>query len=186
MSALVHQILWQLFWCLYTLFGSYISFGQLWWWIRATPGAQLCTASPGHGSTWSHVNWYKKHHPNQRSIAPQIILHNLCRWAPTDDNHKPWMGYFSVDTTSISIKKTETLIAEKSTLIKIVTNKHIVMFVLDTISNRFAESWLILTASICLRHSLFTSTRIHVEMIVHALSQMEMQACTKSPDPRKH
>ena len=66
-----------------------------------------------------------------RSIAPRIILHDLCRWAPTDNhNHKSWMGNFSVDTTSILIQKTGILIAEKFTLMKIIINKHIVMFAL--------------------------------------------------------
>ena len=40
------------------------------------------------------------------------------------------MEYLSVETTSILIKKTGISIAEKSTLMKIVRNKHIVMFVL--------------------------------------------------------
>ena len=73
-----------------------------------------------------------RHHCDQRSIAPQIILHigNLCQWAPTEDNHKSGMGYFSVGTISILIEKMGILIAEKSTLMKIVINKHIVMFVL--------------------------------------------------------
>ena len=72
-----------------------------------------------------------KHHRDRRSIAQRTILHNLCGWAPTDnDNDKSWMGCFSVDTTSILIQKKGTFIAEKSTLIKIVTKKHIVMFVL--------------------------------------------------------
>ena len=67
---------------------------------------------------------------------------------------------------------------------KILINKHIVMFV--CILNCFAENWLILTASICSRSSLFTSTRMHVEMIMHALTQTDIQARTKSPDPQKH
>ena len=40
------------------------------------------------------------------------------------------MEYYSVETTSILIQKTGISIAEKSTLMKIVINKHIVMFVL--------------------------------------------------------
>ena len=40
------------------------------------------------------------------------------------------MEYFSVETTSILIQKTGISIAEKSTLMKIVINKHFVMFVL--------------------------------------------------------
>ena len=80
------------------LFGGYIWFGQLWWWI-ATAGAPLCTAAPRHGGTWSQVNWQKKpwkHHCDRRSIAPRIILHDLCRWAPTDNHNHKWEIFQSI------------------------------------------------------------------------------------------
>ena len=94
------------------------------------------------------------------------------------------MGYFSVDATSILIQKTGTSIAEKSTLIKIVTSKHIMVFVL------YIQLLCLKLSHFDSKHLLetfiFTSPRMHVGMIAHALTQTagmhEITGPTKTPD----
>ena len=142
---------------------------------------------------------YRKIHIDYRSkflyrfISPISIIYGntsklpcwfLCNPSIQPRRRNTHSAIFTAPTTLILIQKTGILMAEKSTPMKILINKHIVMFV--CILNCFAENWLILTASICSRSSLFTSTRMHVEMIVHALIQTDIQARTKSPDPQKH